>query len=202
MTVQNASSIRILETTRFIHRCSHSTISRPIFLQKKIRSDTYDLPRIPIFDDSPRNCGRWAWNFCSAIRTFRLALSAVKIEFFKLAIFFCHFFFLFSSAHGTAVLYRSYSLFPVPVSLDLIFHSFTASLPRYLTAPVYSLLRVFIPLRSSLLFYFSRAIFPQKPLGLRMPSYSTEPDKIAIHSQLYDRSIKTSNNTRYRDTTI
>lgn len=112
------------------------------------------------------------------------------------------FFFLFSSAHGTAVLYRSYSLFPVPVSLDLIFHSFTASLPRYLTAPVYSLLRVFIPLRSSLLFYFSRAIFPQKPLGLCMPSYSTEPDKIAIHSQLYDRSIKTSNNTRYRDTTI
>ena len=112
------------------------------------------------------------------------------------------FFFLFSSAPSTAVLYRSYSLFPVPVSLDLIFHSFTAPLPRYLTAPVYSLLRVFTPLRSSLLFYFSRAIFPQKPLGLRMPSYSTEPDVIAIHSQLYDHSSKTSNDTRYRDRTI
>lgn len=35
-----------------------------------------------------------------------------------------------------------------------------------------------------------------------MPSYSTEPDVIAIHSQLYDHSSKTSNDTRYRDRTI
>lgn len=95
--ILNVSSIRILETTRFIfiHRCSHSTISRPIFLQKKIRSDTYDLPRIPIFDDSPRNCGRWAWNFCGAIRTFfclRLKLTSSNSQNRTRAIFFFFFY--------------------------------------------------------------------------------------------------------------